>query len=58
MKKSFGVVHGIAECRDCEWSTQAYKNAQANASRHAVAKGHRVEGEVGCAYVYDARGDK
>lgn len=53
MKRSYGVIHGLAECRDCNWSTASYKNAQALAARHAKAKGHCVKGEVGYAYTYD-----
>ena len=55
VEKSFGVVHAIAECEDCEWSSQMYKNAQANAARHAKAKGHRVHVEVGLDGYYDGR---
>lgn len=53
--RQFGVVHGVATCEDCGWTTESYKNAQANAARHARAHGHRVVGEVGCAYTYDGR---
>lgn len=53
MKKQFGVVHGIASCRTCSWSTQSYKNAQAIAVKHAKDKKHVVVGEVGYAFVYD-----
>lgn len=58
MKKSFGVVHGIAECQTCGWKTQSYKNAQALAAKHAKKYGHRVEGEVACAYTYDGGSKK
>ena len=54
-KRSFGVVHGIAECSDCDWKTDSYKNAQALAAKHARRYRHRVNGEVGCAYTYDGR---
>ncbi len=53
MKRQFGVTHGIAECQDCDWGTQSYKNAQALAARHAMAWGHKVNGEVGYSYTYD-----
>jgi hypothetical protein len=56
MTRKFGVVHGIATCNTCGWSTQSYKNAQAIAARHAKTKGHRVNGEVGYAYTYDGTG--
>lgn len=55
MKKSFGVVHGIAQCQTCGWSTSSYKNAQAIAAKHAKTKGHRVTGEVGYAYEYNGK---
>ena len=49
---SFGVIHGIAECKDCGWTTTTYKNAQATAAKHARAHGHEVHGEVAYAYRY------
>lgn len=55
MRRKYGVVHGIAECKDCGWSTTSYKNAQANAARHARARGHRVVGELGISFEYDGR---
>jgi len=35
MEKKFGVTHAIAECEDCEWRNEGYKNAQATAAKHA-----------------------
>jgi len=58
MQYQYGVVHGLAACDDCGWKTESYKNAQANAARHARAHCHRVHGEIGCAYTYDGRGQK
>ena len=58
MKRSYGVVHGIATCKDCGWYTDSYKNAQANAARHAEAHGHHVEGEVAYAYSYTGTAKK
>jgi len=55
MKYSYGVVHGIAECEDCEWRTESYKNAQAIASIHAKKHGHRVTGELGITFSYNGR---
>lgn len=52
MKHTYSVVHGLATCRNCGWHTEAYKNAQANAARHARAHGHRVDGELGIAFTY------
>lgn len=51
---TFGVVHATAVCDDCGWETSYYKNAQANASRHARAKGHTVSVEVGLYGKYKA----
>ncbi len=58
MKRQYGVVHGLANCETCGWNTQSYKNAQANAAKHAKRTGHRVAGEVGYAYWYDGEGRK
>jgi len=55
MKYSYGVVHGIAECEDCGWRTEEYKNAQATAAIHAKRHGHRVVGELGIDFSYDGR---
>ena len=56
MKKRFGLVHGVAECRDCGWRTEQYKNAQATAARHAQAHGHKVAVEVTLSGYYDGKG--
>ncbi len=53
MDYSYGVVHGLAECLDCDWTTESYKNAQAISKIHAKSKGHRVRGELGIAFSYD-----
>ena len=58
MNRTYGVVHGLATCRTCGWHTESYKNAQANAARHARAKGHLVDGELGIAFSYDGTGTK
>jgi len=55
MSRSYGVVHGVAWCKDCDWHTESYKNAQAIAAKHAKKHGHRVEGELGIAFEYDYR---
>ncbi len=57
MKREYGVVHGVASCETCGWSSQSYKNALALAAIHARAHGHRVVGEVGSMFVYDATAD-
>jgi len=50
--RNYAVVHGLAECLTCGWSTESYKNAQALAARHAKAHGHKVVGELGIAFEY------
>lgn len=55
MSYTYGVVHGVAQCLDCDWHTESYKNAQAIAAKHAKKHGHRVEGSLGIAFSYDYR---
>lgn len=55
MKRSYGVVHGVAKCEDCDWKTESYKNAQAIAARHARKYGHKVQGDLGIYFEYDGR---
>tara|TARA_Y100000310_G_C20084273_1_gene535302 strand:- start:151 stop:333 length:183 start_codon:yes stop_codon:yes gene_type:complete len=55
---SYGVVHGWAECENCEWKTESYKNAQAIAKIHAKKYGHKVSGELGIVFDYDHRAKK
>ena len=55
MKYSYGVVHAIVECLDCDWSTQSYKNAQAISKIHAKRYGHKVSGELGIIFGYNGR---
>ena len=55
MKYKYGVTHAIIECRDCDWRTESYKNAQAIAKIHAKTHKHRVEGELGIGIMYDGR---
>lgn len=35
----------MAECRDCPWVTDCYKNALANGAQHAQRTGHNVVAE-------------
>ena len=56
MKRSYGVVHAIAECEDCGIQFQNYKNAQALSAKHAKKYSHRVVGEVCNAFSYNGRG--
>ncbi len=53
MKYSYGVVHGIAKCEDCDWETSSYKNCQAISKNHAKKHGHKVRGELGIMFGYD-----
>lgn len=55
MKKDFGVVHAIAQCEDCNWRNEQYKNAQATASIHAKKHKHKVHVEIGTSGHYDGR---
>ena len=55
MKKQLGKVHTIAQCRDCEWRSEHYKNGQAIAAKHAKHHKHKVSIEVGLAGYYDGR---
>jgi len=55
MKKSIGVTHCLAECRDCGATFSSHKNGQALAAKHAKKYGHRVRGEVGLTFEYDGR---
>jgi len=55
MKKRLGVVHVIAECQDCDWSTQDYIRGRAMASQHAKRHKHKVRVEVGMNGFYDGR---
>ena len=55
MKYSYGVVHAVVECEDCDWKTASYKNAQAIAKIHARKYGHKVLGELGISFSYNGR---
>ena len=41
------LVHGIADCTDCEWGCQDYLTVQAQARKHASETGHEVSMELG-----------
>jgi len=55
MNKKGGVIHVIAECQDCDWKTDSYKNGQAIAAKHAKTKRHKVLVDVGLVFEYDGR---
>ncbi len=56
MKKTIGVVHVIAECKDCNWRTESYKNGQAIAAKHAKENKHVVTVDVGLVVEYNGKG--
>lgn len=58
MRYSYGVVHAIVECEDCDWRTESYKNAQACAKIHAQKYKHNVKGELGILFNYYGRGEE
>jgi hypothetical protein len=55
IEKSFGKTHTIAQCEDCDWRTEGYKNGQAIAAIHAKKYGHKVSVEIGITGYYDGR---
>lgn len=54
MEKRTWLVHAVAQCETCGKEFDGYKNAQALAALHALKNGHKVTGEVGLAFSYDA----
>jgi hypothetical protein len=56
MATSGGVVMGHANCDNCTWTSESYKNILALAANHAKHHKHQVRVEVGYAYIYDGRG--
>lgn len=58
MSYTYGVIHAVVECEDCDWETCSYKNAQAIAKIHAKKYGHKVSGELGISFSYDFRSKK
>ena len=53
MKRTGGVVHGMAECNDCDWESGSYKNILAISAIHAKKRKHKVHVEVGYVFIYD-----
>ena len=58
IKKKYGIIHGIAECEDCNWKTASYKNVQAISATHARKYNHKVIGDLGITFEYDGRQNK
>ncbi len=44
------VVHCIAQCKNCDWNDDGFKDAARKASRHSREKGHAVLVEQGVTY--------
>ena len=55
IRKAFGINHCIAECRNCGWRNENYKNAQATAAIHAQKYKHKVVVDIGIGGYYDGR---
>ena len=55
MKKTIWVIHLIAECQDCDWHCENYKNGQAQAAVHAKKHKHLVHYEIGLCGDYDGK---
>ena len=55
MEKKIGKVSTVAECQDCGWRTEDYKNGQAIAAIHAKKHKHIVMGEVVLAFEYNGK---
>lgn len=53
MKRTGGVVHGIAECDDCNWQSGSYKNILGISAIHAKKYKHKVHVEVAYVFIYD-----
>jgi len=55
LKKSSGIIHGIAECDDCDFTYSNYKNILGVCARHAKLYGHKVRVEIGTSIIFDGR---
>ena len=47
-----GLIHGIANCTECDWQCQDYLTVERQAAKHARITGHRVGAELGYAVTY------
>ena len=54
-KPKMGLVHCIAECRDCSWREDGYLKARKKALAHYERTGHLVSVEVGYVFEYGER---
>lgn len=55
MKKEIWRIHFIANCQDCDWHDEHYKNGQALAAKHAKKYKHLVHYEIGLAGNYNGK---
>ena len=55
MRTRSGRMHAIFTCQDCGVTFEDFKDAKEKGRAHAINKNHRVEGEIGIFYEYDAR---
>ena len=51
------MIHCIANCVDCSWTAENYKNAQVIAAKHAKKYGHKVLVEYAISGYYDGRNE-
>lgn len=45
-------IHAILQCENCEWGSEDYVTAQAEAGIHVRTTGHTVRGEIGYSATY------
>jgi len=46
------VIHTVAHCTECNWSSESYLNAKSLAMQHAKIHKHYVEGEQAVSFSY------
>ena len=55
VKQSFKPIHLIADCCDCDWRTEDYKNGKILSAKHARDFKHKVIVEIGESRSFDGR---
>lgn len=55
MKKSIWVIHFIANCKDCDWHNENYKNGQALSAKHAKKYRHLIHYVISLAGKYNGK---
>ncbi len=58
VKREQGIIHAIAECRDCGWRSEDYQKAREIGRKHAKEFRHCVAVEIGWVILFDAREEK